>query len=500
VMNAPNPFAREALTFDDVLLEPGYSEVLPSEINLSVDLGPLRLNIPMISAAMDTVTEARLAISLAREGGLGVIHRNMPIADQATEVDKVKRSESGMIVDPITLPPTAPLQEAETLMATYRISGVPITENGRLVGILTNRDVRFASDLTRPIQEYMTSRKLVTAALGTTLEEAKAILQEHRIEKLPLVDEGGRLVGLITVKDIQKKRDYPLAATDRHQRLLVAAAVGAGQDYRERAQALVKAGVDALVVDTAHGHSRNVLEAVRWLHASYPTVPILAGNVATAEGVQALIEAGVTAVKVGIGAGSICTTRIISGVGVPQVTAIWEAAQVARTRGIPIIADGGIKYSGDIVKALAAGGNAVMLGSLLAGTDEAPGDVIIYQGERFKDYRGMGSLGAMKGPGRDRYSQGLALSAESAGGAPAGKLVAEGVEGRVPYKGHLRDVLFQLTGGLRSGMGYVGAANLNELQSKARFRRITNAGLIESHPHGVFITKEAPNYQERPRG
>lgn len=499
-MNVEGPFRREALTFDDVLLLPGYSEVLPSEIDLSTELAPgLCLKIPLLSAAMDTVTEARLAIALAREGGLGVIHRNLTIEDQVAEVDKVKRSESGMIADPITLPPDATLQQAETLMATYRISGVPITENGRLVGILTNRDVRFATDFSRPVSEYMTTRNLVTAALGTTLEEAKAILQEHRIEKLPLVDDRGSLVGLITVKDIQKKRDYPFAATDRHGRLLVAAAVGAGRDYRERAAALVRAGVDTLVVDTAHGHSKNVLEALRWLRSTFPAVPILAGNVATAEGTAALIDAGASAVKVGIGAGSICTTRVISGVGVPQVSAVWECVQVGRKHGVPVIADGGIKYSGDIVKALAAGAHAVMLGSIFAGTDEAPGDVVIYQGERFKDYRGMGSLGAMKGPGRDRYVQGLAISAESNGtGTPAGKLVAEGVEGRVPYKGRLADLVFQLTGGIRSGMGYVGAATLPELWARARFVRITNAGLIESHPHGVFITKEAPNYQERP--
>lgn len=499
-MNVESPFRREALTFDDVLLLPGYSEVLPSEIDLSTELAPgFRLQIPLLSAAMDTVTEARLAIALAREGGVGVIHRNLTIEDQAAEIDKVKRSESGMITDPITLPPDATLAQAENLMATYRISGVPITEGGRLVGILTNRDVRFATDFSRPVSEFMTARNLVTAALGTTLEEAKAILQEHRIEKLPLVDDRGHLVGLITVKDIQKKRDYPLAATDRHGRLLVAGAVGAGRDYRERAAALVKAGADLLVVDTAHGHSKNVLDAVRWLRSIYPAIPILAGNVATAEATAALIDAGASAVKVGIGAGSICTTRIISGVGVPQMSAIWECVQVGRKRGVPIIADGGIKYSGDIVKALAAGAHAVMLGSVLAGADEAPGDVVIYQGERFKDYRGMGSLGAMKGPGRDRYAQGLAFRDDGSGtGTPASKLVAEGVEGRVPYKGRLADLVFQLTGGIRSGMGYIGAADLPELWNKARFVQITNAGLIESHPHGVFITKEAPNYQERP--
>ncbi len=487
-MSRQELFEREALTFDDVLLLPGYSEVLPSDIDLSTELAPgIRLNVPLLSAAMDTVTEARLAIALARDGGLGIVHRNLSIEEQATEVDKVKRSESGMIVDPITLRPDQTLHDAEHLMSTYRISGVPITEEGgRLVGILTNRDIRFVRDYARPIADYMTSRNLVTAPLGTTLEEASAILQEHRIEKLPLVDAGGFLVGLITVKDIQKKRDFPFASLDGRDRLLVGAAVGASADYLERAAALVRAQVDVLVVDTAHGHSRNVLDAVRRLRDLYPRQAIFAGNVATPEGTHALIDAGANAIKVGIGSGSICTTRIVAGVGVPQVTAVWECARAARERGVPIISDGGIKYSGDAVKALAAGAGAVMLGSLLAGLDEAPGEVIVYQGERFKDYRGMGSLGAMRGPGRDRYAQGQ-----------AGKLVPEGIEGRVPYKGFLKDYVFQLAGGIRAGMGYVGAETLAALQEKARFRRITNAGLIESHPHGVFITQEAPNYQER---
>jgi IMP dehydrogenase len=492
-----NPFEREALTFDDVLLLPGYSEVLPSEIDLSTELAPgIRLNIPIVSAAMDTVSEARLAIALAREGGLGVIHRNMNIADQAAEVDKVKRSESGMIVDPITLSPHHTLVDAEHLMSTYRISGVPITEeDGKLVGILTNRDIRFAEHHDYPISEYMTSKNLVTAHLGTTLEEAKRILQTHRIEKLPLVDEKGYLKGLITVKDIQKKQDYPFAAVDKsHSRLLVAAAVGAGADYLDRAAALVKAQVDVLVIDTAHGHSKNVLDAVRNLRRLYPRQVIFAGNVATPEGAVALAEAGANAVKVGIGSGSICTTRIIAGVGVPQITAVWECVQALKPYGVPVISDGGIKYSGDAVKALACGAHAVMLGSLLAGLEEAPGDVMIYKGERFKDYRGMGSLGAMNGPGRDRYAQGREATM---GQASAGKLVPEGIEARVPYKGLLKDYIFQVAGGVRSGMGYIGANNLPELWEKARFRRITNAGLIESHPHGVFITKEAPNYQER---
>ncbi|RME12536.1 MAG: IMP dehydrogenase [Ardenticatenia bacterium] len=480
--------APEALTFDDVLLLPGYSDVLPSQIDLSTEIAPgIRLNLPILSAAMDTVTEARLAIALAREGGLGVIHRNLTIEEQAAEVDKVKRSEAGMIVDPITLPPDATIADAERLMSTYRISGVPITEpDGKLIGILTNRDIRFATDMSRPVSEYMTSKNLITAPFGTTLEEAIEILQEHRIEKLPLVDENGYLKGLITVKDIQKRRDYPNAATDSLNRLLVGAAVGAGPSALERAEALVKANVDVLVVDTAHGHSKNVIETVRKLREYFPKTPVIAGNVATPEGTIALIEAGAHAVKVGIGAGSICTTRVISGVGVPQISAVWECVRAARPYGVPIIADGGIKYSGDIVKALAAGASAVMLGSLLAGLDEAPGEIILYQGERFKSYRGMGSLGAMQGPGRDRYAQGA-----------EGKLVPEGVEGYIPYKGRLRDYVFQLAGGIRSGMGYVGARSLPDLWAKARFRRITNAGLIESHPHGVFITKEAPNYQER---
>ncbi len=492
-----NPFEREALTFDDVLLLPGYSEVLPSEIDVSTELAPgIRLNIPILSAAMDTVSEARLAIALAREGGMGVIHRNMTITDQAAEVDKVKRSESGMIVDPITLSPTHSLREAEQLMSTFRISGVPITENGgKLVGILTNRDIRFAEHHDYPISEYMTSKKLVTAPLGTTLEEAKRILQTHRIEKLPLVDDKGYLKGLITVKDIQKKRDYPNAALDkRHSRLLVAAAVGAGADYLDRAAALVKAQVDVLVVDTAHGHSKNVLDAVRNLRRLYPQQVIFAGNVATPDGAVALAEAGANAIKVGIGSGSICTTRIIAGVGVPQISAVYECVQALKPFGVPVISDGGIKYSGDAVKALACGAHAVMLGSLLAGLEEAPGEVMIYKGERFKDYRGMGSLGAMNGPGRDRYAQGREATS---GQASAGKLVPEGIEARVPYKGLLKDYIFQVAGGIRSGMGYIGANNLPELWEKARFRRITNAGLIESHPHGVFITKEAPNYQER---
>ncbi|MCD6291363.1 MAG: IMP dehydrogenase [Anaerolineae bacterium] len=487
----------EALTFDDVLLVPGYAEVLPSEVDLRTRLHErIQLNIPVLSAAMDTVTEARMAIALARQGGMGVIHRNLSPEEQAAEVDKVKRSESGMIVDPITLGPDATLADAEAIMSRYHISGVPITDNGRLVGILTNRDIRFATRFDASVREYMTSDGLVTAPVGTSLEEAKEILHKYRIEKLPLVDEEGRLRGLITYKDILKKQDFPNAATDDQGRLLVAAAVGVGVELDERLELLLDAGVDAVAIDTAHGHSANVLRAIRRIRMIAPDLPILAGNVVTREGTEALIEAGASAIKVGVGAGSICTTRIVAGAGVPQMTAIAECAAVARPRGVPIIADGGIKYSGDIVKALAAGADAVMLGSLLAGLDESPGEMVIYEGRRFKEYRGMGSLGAMKGRARDRYAS--LQDADSVGGS-AGKLVPEGIEGQVPYKGHLADYMFQLMGGLRSGMGYVGAANLQELREKARFVRITHAGLIESHPHSVFITKEAPNYQVSPR-
>jgi IMP dehydrogenase len=487
----------EALTFDDVLLVPGYAEVLPSEVDLSAGLHErLSLNIPMLSAAMDTVTEARLAIALARQGGLGVIHRNLSPEAQAAEVEKVKRSESGMIVDPITLGPDASLADAEVIMSRYHISGVPITDGQRLVGILTNRDIRFATRWDAPVREYMTAEELVTAPLGTSLEEAKAILHRHRIEKLPLVDEDFNLRGLITYKDILKKQDFPWAATDERGRLLAAAAVGAGDDLEDRLEMLLDAGVDAVAVDTAHGHSAGVLGAIRRIKMIAPDLPVLAGNVVTAEGCEALIEAGADAVKVGVGAGSICTTRIVAGAGVPQITAIAECAAAAHRRGAPIIADGGIKYSGDIVKALAAGADAVMLGSLLAGLEESPGEVVIYEGRRFKEYRGMGSLGAMKGRARDRYASGQ--SAELRAGE-AGKLVPEGIEGQIPYKGSLADYVFQLAGGLRSGMGYAGAATLRELRDKARWVRITQAGLIESHPHSVFITKEAPNYQANPR-
>ncbi len=482
----------EALTFDDVLIVPGYSQVLPEQTDVKAHITPdIVLNIPIVSAAMDTVTEARLAIALAREGGIGIIHRNLTIQDQATQVEQVKRSESGMITNPVTLPPTATLLEAEALMAKYHISGVPITENGnggRLVGILTNRDTRFVEpgDMHSCVSEFMTKENLITATVGTTLEEAKAILQKHRIEKLPLVDGTGRLKGLITVKDIQKKRDYPNATIDAHGRLCVGAAVGVGPDVENRVEALVSRGVDYVVVDTAHGHTESVLRAVRRIRNGWPELPLIAGNVVTEEGTAALIAEGVSAIKVGVGAGSICTTRVVAGAGMPQLTAIWNCAKIAHAKGIPIIADGGIKYSGDIIKAIVAGADVVMLGGLLAGLDESPGEMVLYEGRRFKEYRGMGSLGAMQGLGRDRYGSG------QGGGA---KLVPEGIEGRVPYRGSLHDVTFQLVGGLRSGMGYAGAATLEDLRTKTKLVRITNAGLIESHPHDVIITREAPNYQ-----
>jgi IMP dehydrogenase len=483
---------NEALTFDDVLLVPGRSAVMPDQVDLSVALAPgIRLSIPVLSAAMDTVTEARLAIALAREGGVGVVHRNLTAEQQAEEVDKVKRSESGMIVDPITLPPDATLGDAEAIMARYHISGVPITQDGnKLVGILTNRDVRFVTDMTIPIQQLMTpAERLVTAPVGTTLDDAVAILQKHRIEKLPLVDESGALKGLITVKDIMNKRDFPYRATDSQSRLLCGAAVGVGDAAMARLAALAKE-LDLVVIDTAHGHAQGVLDTVERIKKAYPNLPLVAGNVVTAEGTRDLILAGADVVKVGVGAGSICTTRIVTGVGAPQITAIQVCAEEAHRRGATVIADGGMRYSGDIVKALAVGADAVMLGSLLAGLDESPGEMIIYEGRRFKEYRGMGSLGAMKGLARDRYGRGLREG--------SGKHVPEGIEGRVPYKGPLADYVFQLMGGLRSGMGYVGASSLAELREKAQFVRITNAGLIESHPHSIFVTQEAPNYPMHP--
>jgi IMP dehydrogenase len=463
-----------SLTFDDVLIVPGYTEVLPNETDVRVQLtSQIKLNIPILSAAMDTVTEARLAIALAREGGLGIIHRNMPPEAQAAEVEKVKRSQSGMIVEPISLSPDAPLRQAEEIMSTYHISGVPITSgNGQLVGILTNRDIRFieAEDYNLPVDQFMTKEdELITAPVGVSAKEAKDILQKHRIEKLPLVDENGMLKGLLTVKDIQKARDYPNAATDSQGRLLVGAAVGVGKDLETRVDLMVKAGVDAITVDTAHGHSKGVLGAVQRIKSLWKDLPVIAGNVVTAEGAESILRSGADAIKVGVGAGSICTTRVISGAGMPQVSAIFECAQVAKKHGISVIADGGIKFSGDIVKAIVAGGNAVMLGSMLAGLDEAPGEVMLYEGRRFKEYRGMGSLGAMKGYGVDRYATGQNGS---------GKLVPEGIEGRVPYKGSLGEYVYQLVGGLRSGMGYAGAASLEDLRTKTRLTRITNAGLI----------------------
>lgn len=496
----PVPFARfdrEALTFDDVLLVPGYTETLPAGVDISVRLHErLRLQIPVLSAAMDTVTESELAIALARQGGLGVIHRNLDPVAQAEEVNKVKRSESGMIVDPITLRPDATLADAEALMSRYKISGVPITDDsGRLVGILTNRDVRFATDDRRPVSDYMTSKNLVTAPLGTTLAEAQEILHQHRIEKLPLVDDQHRLKGLITYKDILKKQDFPHSAKDDRGRLLVAAAIGVGESGLHRADTVIAAGVDAVAIDTAHGHSKNVIETLRAVRRRHPNIPILAGNVVTPEGVRDLAEAGASAVKVGVGAGAICTTRIVAGAGMPQVTAIADCAAMGRHLGVPVIADGGIRYSGDITKALAAGASAVMLGSLLAGLHESPGEIVIREGRSFKEYRGMGSLGAMKGRAGDRYQ--TAQNADSASPDISGKAVPEGIEGQVAYKGLLRDFVFQLVGGLRSGMGYVGAASIAELWEKARFVRISSAGVTESHPHSITITKEAPNYQIR---
>ncbi|MBA2278284.1 MAG: IMP dehydrogenase [Chloroflexia bacterium] len=483
-------FAGVGLTFDDVLLLPARSDVLPIAVSTRTRITRnITLNIPILSAAMDTVTEARLAIALAREGGIGIVHRNLPIADQAAEIDKVKRSEAGMIVEPVTLTPERPVSDAQLMMQRFHISGVPITdEDGRLVGILTNRDLRFIEDTEQAIASVMTSNGLVTAPVGTTLEEAARILHRHKVEKLPVVDDDGYLTGLITVKDIQKKIQYPNATKDARGRLRVGAAVGVGADAEERAAALVAKGVDLLVVDTAHGHSSAVLSIVAALKRRHD-VPVMAGNVATGAATEALIEAGVDAVKVGVGPGSICTTRVVSGTGVPQVTAIYECATAAARHNVPIIGDGGIQYSGDIAKAIAAGADAVMLGSLLAGLDESPGEVIIFQGERFKEYRGMGSLGAMKSRSfsKDRYFQ------EDIGNVQ--KLVPEGIEGRVAYKGSLAPLIYQLVGGMRSAMGYVGAANIPALKRDTQLIQITAAGLRESHPHDVLITKEAPNYR-----
>ena len=467
-----------------MLLVPDHSEVLPKDVEISTNLTRnIRLNIPIISSGMDTVTEARMAIAMAREGGLGIIHKNMSIERQAEEVDKVKRSEHGIIVDPIFLGPENRLQDAHNLMERYRISGVPITENGKLIGIITNRDLRFETDLTQRISDCMTREHLITAPVGTSLEDAKKILGKHRIEKLPLIDADGNLKGLITIKDIEKAQKYPNSAKDGKGRLLAAAAVGVGADLMDRLDALVKAKVDIIVVDTAHGHSKGVLEAIRKIKQSYPAIELIAGNIATSQATTALIEAGVDAVKVGMGPGSICTTRVIAGIGVPQITAIYNCAQAAKPFGVPVIADGGIKYSGDITKAIAAGGNVVMVGSLLAGTEESPGETVIFQGRSFKEYRGMGSLSAMALGSKDRYFQ-----------ENAEKLVPEGIEGRVPFKGAVADTIYQLLGGLRAGMGYCGVKNIDELMSNTRFIRVTSAGLKESHPHDVTITKESPNY------
>jgi len=475
----------EGLTFDDVLLQPALSQILPAEVDTRTCLTrQIGLNVPVTSAAMDTVTESHLAIALAQQGGIGMIHRNMPVERQAEEVDRVKRSESGMIVDPITMPPDRKIGEALEVMKRYRISGVPVTENGRLVGILTNRDLRFETRQDLPISEVMTKENLITVPVGTTLHEAEAILHRHRVEKLLVVDDHYNLKGLITVKDIQKKLKYPNAAKDPQGRLRVGAAVGAKADFLERAEELVKAKVDVLVIDTAHAHSTAVLEAVRALKRRFPEVQLITGNVATYEGACDLISLGVDGIKVGIGPGSICTTRVVSGAGVPQLTAIAECSRAARPAGVPLIADGGIKYSGDITKAIAAGADSVMIGSLFAGTDESPGETILYQGRIFKSYRGMGSMGAMLEGAADRYSQ-----------DQRGKLVPEGIEGRVAAKGPLAELVYQLVGGLKSGMGYCGATDIRTLQESARFLRVSPAALRESHIHDVVITKEAPNYR-----
>lgn len=481
-------FGKEGLTFDDVLLIPAASEVLPSNVDLSTYVTKnIKLNIPIMSAAMDTVTESRMAIAISREGGIGVIHKNMSIEEQADQVDMVKRSENGVITNPFYLGPDHTLQDADDLMAKYRISGVPIVKGDKLVGIITNRDLKFVEDMSQPIRDVMTSKNLITAPVGTTLQQAKEILSKHKIEKLPLVDDNFALKGLITIKDIEKARAYPNTSRDAEGRLLVGAAIGATGDVLERAQELVKAGVDLLVLDSAHGHSKNILEAIRKIKSNISGAQVVAGNIATADGARALIDAGADCVKVGIGPGSICTTRVVAGIGVPQITAVYDAACAAHSLGIPVISDGGIKYSGDIVKAIAAGADVVMLGSLLAGCDESPGDDEIYQGRRFKVYRGMGSLASMARGSRDRYFQ-----------EDNGKLIPEGVEGRVPYRGPVSDTVFQLIGGLRAGMGYCGTGSISDLQYKSKFVRISGAGLIESHPHNINITKEAPNYSINP--
>ena len=476
----------EGITFDDVLLVPAYSEVIPNQVELKTHLTKkIELNIPMMSAGMDTVTEHRMAIAMARQGGIGIIHKNMTIEQQAEEVDKVKRSENGVITDPFYLSPEHTLEDANNLMAKFRISGVPITEGRKLVGIITNRDLKFETDFSKKIKESMTSEGLVTAKEGITLDEAKKILAKARKEKLPIVDDEGNLSGLITIKDIEKQIKYPNSAKDAQGRLLCGAGVGVTANILDRVDALVKAKVDVIVIDTAHGHSANVLRVVKMVRDAYPDLGIIAGNVATGEATKALIEAGVDAVKVGIGPGSICTTRVVAGVGVPQLSAVYDVAKALKGTGIPLIADGGLRYSGDVVKALAAGGYSVMIGSLVAGTEESPGDTIIFNGRKFKSYRGMGSLEAMENGSKDRYFQ--------SGTADVKKLVPEGIAARVPYKGTLFEVVYQLTGGLRAGMGYCGAANIEKLHD-AKFTRITNAGVMESHPHDVTITSESPNY------
>ena len=483
-------FVKQGLTFDDVLLIPAASDVLPADIDLHTQLTKkIRLNIPLISAAMDTVTEYRMAIAIAREGGIGIIHKNMSISQQAEQVDMVKRSENGVITNPFWLAPGHTLAEADELCAKYKISGVPICDNGKLIGIITNRDMKFETDMSQLIDNIMTKENLVTAPEGTTLAEAKEILRRHKIEKLPIVDKDFHLKGLITIKDIEKAEVYPNSARDEKGRLLVGAAIGATADVLDRVAALVEAGADVLALDSAHGHSQNIIEAVKRVKALYPDVQLIAGNVATAEATRALIEAGADCVKIGIGPGSICTTRVVAGIGVPQITAVYDAACVAAEYGVPIIADGGIKYSGDISKAIAAGANVVMLGSLLAGCEESPGETEIYQGRQFKVYRGMGSLAAMSKGSKDRYFQ-----------QNNKKLVPEGVEGRVPYKGAVGETIYQLMGGLRSGMGYCGCANIEQLRENAQFMQITAAGLRESHPHDIYITKEAPNYTISPNG
>ena len=482
-------FIGEGLTFDDVLLVPAESDVLPADVDLSTNLTrKIKLNVPVMSAAMDTVTEYRMAIAIAREGGIGVIHKNMSIDTQAEQVDMVKRSENGVITNPFSLSAGHTLGDADALMGKFRISGVPIVdENGRLIGIITNRDMKFETDMNRRIEEVMTHENLITGLEGTTLDEAKAILQKNRIEKLPIVDKDYKLKGLITIKDIEKVLKYPNSAKDEHGRLLCAAAIGVTADVLDRAGALIDAGVDVLVLDSAHGHSANIMRSVRLVKEKFPDIQLVAGNVATAEATEALIKAGADCVKVGIGPGSICTTRVVAGIGVPQVTAILQCGEMADRYGIPIIADGGIKYSGDIVKAIAAGGRVVMMGSMLAGCEESPGESEVYQGRQFKVYRGMGSLGAMQCGSKDRYFQ-----------TNNKKLVPEGVEGRVPYKGPVSETIYQMMGGLRSGMGYCGAHNIEELRTRSKFVRITSAGLKESHPHDIYITKEAPNYTMNP--